>query len=100
MNILVSCMGYDSGKSGISTYMNNVLSNFKDAPHSITLILEYDSVEKFKNYNKIIVPRIFSKSLMGMLWHFFVLPFYTLRKKYDCILILAASRRYLAFSKI
>lgn len=100
MNILVSCMGYDSGKSGISTYMNNVVANFKNAPHSITLILECNSVKNFKDYKKIVVPRIFSKSLMGMLWHFFILPFYTFRKKHDCILILAASRRYLAFSKI
>lgn len=100
MNILVSCMGYDGGKSGISTYMRNVIENFKDSSHSITLILEYDSVDTFKDYKKIAIPRVFSKSLMGMLWHFFILPFYTFRKKYDCILILAASRRYLAFSKI
>jgi len=100
MNILVSCMGYDGGKSGISTYMQNVLANIKETPHFTTLVLEYGGVEHFKDYKKIVVPRIFSKSLMGMLWHFFILPFYTLRKKYDCILILAASRRYLAFSKI
>lgn len=100
MNILVSCMGYDGGKSGISTYMQNVVANLKDSPHSITLVLEYDSVESFKSFKKIIVPKFFSKSFMGMLWHFLILPFFTLTKKYDCILILAASRRYLAFSKI
>ena len=100
MNILVSCMGYDGGKSGISTYMQNVAANLKDSPHSITLVLEYDSVESFKSFKKIIVPKFFSKSFMGMLWHFLILPFFTLTKKYDCVLILAASRRYLAFSTI
>lgn len=100
MNILVSCMGYDGGKSGISTYMQSVVANLKNSPHSITLVLEHDSVENFKDFKKIVVPKFFSKSFMGMLWHFLILPFFTLTKKYDCVLILAASRRYLAFSTI
>ena len=48
----------------------------------------------------IVAPKLFSKSLMGMIWHMLILPFYTLKKKYDVIIILAASRRYLAFSRI
>jgi exopolysaccharide biosynthesis WecB/TagA/CpsF family protein len=80
--------------------MQNVVANLKDSPHSITLVLEHDSVKSFEGFKKIVVPNFFSKSFMGMLWHFLVLPFYTLTKKYDCFLILAASRRYLAFCKI
>lgn len=100
MNILVSCMGYDGGKSGISTYMKNVVKYLKESPHHFTLVVEKDSIQDFAGFKTIVVPKIFSKSLLGMLWHFFILPFYTLNRTYDCILILAASRRYLAFSKI
>jgi len=100
MNILISCMGYDGGKSGISSYMRSVIQQLKNFQHHFTLIVEADSVNDFKGFDQIVVPQIFSKSLMGMLWHFFILPFYTLSRKYDCILILAANRRYLAFSRI
>ena len=100
MNILISCMGYDGGKSGISSYMRSVIQQLKNFQHHFTLIVEPDSVNDFKGFDQIVVPQIFSKSLMGMLWHFFILPFYTLCRKYDCILILAANRRYLAFSHI
>lgn len=100
MNILISCMGYDGGKSGLSSYMKNVIQELQNSPHNITLVVEADSVSDFEKFNKIVVPHIFSKSIMGMLWHFFILPFYTLSRKYDCVLILAGSRRYLAFSPI
>ena len=102
MNILVSCMGYDSGKSGISSYMTNVVREFKNTPYHYTLILENDSVNDFSpmEMETIVAPKLFSKSLMGMIWHMLILPFYTLKKKYDVIIILAASRRYLAFSRI
>ena len=93
-------MGYDGGKSGNSAYMRSVIQQLKNFQHHFTLIVEADSVNDFKGFDQIVVPQIFSKSLMGMLWHFFILPFYTLSRKYDCILILAANRRYLAFSRI
>ena len=93
-------MGYDGGKSGISSYMRSVIQQLKNFQHHFTLVVEADSINDFKEFNQIVVPQIFSKSFMGMLWHFLILPFYTLSRKYDCILILAASRRYLAFSYI
>ena len=75
MNILVSCMGYDGGKSGISTYMQNVVANLKDSPHSITLVLEYDSVENFKDFKKIVVSKFF-KSFYGNALRIFYTSFF------------------------
>ncbi len=100
MNILVSCMGYDSGKSGISSYMRSVVEKLKDCGHNITLVLEHDAIADFQGFEQIVAPKKFSKSALGSLWHMFCLPFIARRKRYDCLLILAANRRYVAFSKI
>lgn len=100
MNILVSCMGYDGGKSGISSYMRNVVGELKNCGHPLTLILEDGSQNDFPDVEKIVVPRVFSKSARGFLWHLFALPLKAKNKKYDCLLILAANRRFVAFGKI
>ncbi len=100
MNILVSCMGYDSGKSGISAYMRNVLANMKDCGHALTLVVESGSEGDFPGFKHIVVPGAFSKSAKGFLWHMFALPFVARRKKHDCLLVLAANRRFTAFGSV
>jgi len=100
MNLLVSCMGYDGGKSGISAYMRNVVKNLGGKGHEITLVVEPDAVKDFEGFKQIVAPKIFSKSALGMLWHTFILPFYGNLGDYDCLLILAANRRYALNSSI
>ena len=62
MNILVSCMGYDSGKSGISAYMRNVVERLKNSEHDITLVIEGGSEADFDGFKSIVVPKMLSKS--------------------------------------
>ena len=100
MNILVSCMGYDSGKSGISSYMREVVANMGDCGHELTLVLESGSEADFPGFRHIVAPKAFSKSAAGFLWHMFALPFIARRKRYDCLLVLAANRRFTAFGNI
>ena len=95
MKILVSCLGYDSGKSGISVYMRNVVKWLESPRNDITLVVESDASKDFGNAKKIVVPRFFSKSLMGYLWHIFALPL--IAKNYDCLLVLAGNRRFCPF---
>ncbi|MBE6413381.1 MAG: WecB/TagA/CpsF family glycosyltransferase [Verrucomicrobiaceae bacterium] len=97
MKLLVSCLGYDSGKSGISNYMMNVLAELKLVEEDITVVLENDAVNDFSNFKKILVPKIFSKSLAGYLWSIFILPF--IARKFDCVLVLAGNRRFVPFGK-
>lgn len=93
-------MGYDGGKSGISSYMRAAVENLKSSGHNLTLIVENDAAEDFEGFKKIVVPAVFSKSAAAMLWHIFALPFYTRNKFYDCLLVLAANRRYAPFCKL
>ena len=97
MKLLVSCLGYDSGKSGISAYMQNVLSNLRKYEDDITVVVESDAVADFSDFKQVRVPKLFSKSLAGYLWSIFVLPF--IARKYDCVLVLAGNRRFVPFGK-
>lgn len=100
MNILISCMGYDAGKSGISGYMRNVLANLRDTGHKITLVIERGNESDFAGFDTIQPPKIFSKSAAGFLWHLFALPFIAGKKQFDCLLILAGNRRFTLFSNV
>ena len=97
MKLLVSCLGYDSGKSGLSAYMKNVLANLKECEDEITVVVEADSVNDFSGFKQICVPKLFSKSLSNYLWSIFVLPF--IARKFDCVLVLAGNRRFVPFGK-
>jgi len=92
-------MGYDAGKSGLSVYMRNVCANIDKNLYDVTLVVEYDAVDDFKDFDCIVVPKFFSKSAAGMLWHMFMALFVNM-KKYDFVLILAANRRLFAYSPI
>ena len=97
MKLLVSCLGYDSGKSGISKYMLNVLAELKLVEKDITVVIEYSTANDFSDFKQIQVPKIFSKSLPNYLWSIFVLPF--IARKFDCVLVLAGNRRFVPFGK-
>lgn len=97
MKLLVSCLGYDSGKSGISKYMLNVLAELKLVEKDITVIIEHNTANDFTDFKQIRVPKIFSKSLPNYLWSIFILPF--IARNFDCVLVLAGNRRFVPFGK-
>lgn len=97
MRILLSCVPYDHGKSGISVCMREQAAALKAAGHSLTLVVEPDAAGDFPEYRKILLPAWTGRPLFSMLYHLFILPFRIRRGDFDFCLICAANRRTLAF---
>jgi len=115
MKLLVSCIPYDGGKSGISVYVREVVRELVAQGHELTLLVEPDNSTKCKMENgecKMAVSSIlhspFSilhspfwtrRPVLSMLWHLFVLPFWIRRHRraFDGFVICAANRRVCAW---
>lgn len=93
MKILVSCVPFDNGKSGISVYVRSVIKSLRAAGHELTLIVEPEAEQFFLEYELIILPKWTKKPIVSMLYHLFVLPFTINKNNYDFCLILAGNRR-------
>ena len=125
MRLLVSCIPYDKGKSGISVYVREVVRELAAAGHELTLLCEPESrkeeslkfeVEgskfeaaegeaqlstsniKHQTLNYVCAPAWTRRPALSMLWHLFVLPFWIRRhrKEFDGFVICAANRRVCA----
>ena len=119
MRLLVSCIPYDGGKSGISTYVREVVRALAAQGHELTLLCEpparKEESEKFKvesekcggerpkvqpsTFNSVFAPRWTRRAVFSMLWHLFVLPFWLRRHRneFDGFVICAANRRVCAW---
>ena len=101
MKILVSCIPYDNGKSGISVYTRELVRELVRQGHAITLLLEpgIKCNALGVSCNAVNAPGWTRKALFSMLWHLLVLPFLILRNKgkYQGFIICAANRRVCAF---
>ena len=125
MRLLVSCIPYDGGKSGISVYVREVVRELAAQGHELTLLREPEArgeaseveklkVEKLKSapstsqpfnlstfqpFNCIFAPRWTRRPALSMLWHLFVLPFWIWRHRrdFDGFVICAANRRVCAW---
>ena len=119
MRLLVSCIPYDGGKSGISTYVREVVRELSAQGHEITLLCEpaariEENVKcKMKNeewkteassilhspFSILHSPRWTGRAIFSMLWHLFVLPFWIRRhrREFDGFVICAANRRVCAW---
>ena len=99
MNILVSCVPFERGKSGISVYTSNVVRELSGLGHRLTLLVEPGMEEFFPEYPKIALPGWTARPLFSMFYHLFILPFHLLllRRRFDFCIIAAISRRALAF---
>ena len=120
MRLLVSCIPYDGGKSGISTYVREVLRELAAQGHELTLLVEPGVAETdirqpttdikeskvesrpvvgCRPSNVISAPRWTGRAVFSMLWHLFVLPFWIARHKneFDGFVICAANRRVCAW---
>ena len=117
MKLLVSCIPYDSGKSGISVYVREVVRALLAQGHELTLLCEpgvdeadirqptADSLHsdvgcRMSDVVRVVhAPRWTCRAVFSMLWHLFFLPFWICRHRrdFDGFVICAANRRVCAW---
>jgi len=116
MRLLVSCIPYDGGKSGISVYVREVVRALAAQGHELTLLCEpracsaADEKSKAKSVetdlstlnpqpSTLRAPAWTRRAVFSMLWHLFVLPFLIWRRRrdFDGFVICAANRRVCAW---
>ena len=121
MRLLVSCIPYDGGKSGISVYVREVVRELAAQGHELTLLCEpgearilgretmdarpeatsclASSVPCNEAIRFVFAPRWTRRPALSMLWHLFVLPFWIRRRRreFDGFVICAANRRVCAW---
>ena len=95
MKILLSCVPFDGGRSGISVYLKHLVAALAAQGQQLTLILEADAVSFFPGYPRIVLPRCCRNALVSMLYHLFVLPFRIRFREFDMMILGAANRRAL-----
>lgn len=93
MKLLLCCVPYDRGRSGISVYMENVVRELAGQGHELTLIVEEAAASFFPEYGKIVLPRICNHPFVSTLYCFFMLRFRLRAERYDRLIVLAANRR-------
>ena len=93
MKLLVSCIPYDGGKSGISVYTREVVRELRAQGHELTLLVEPGE------RGDVVAPRWTRRPALSMLWHLFCLPFWIWRRRrdFDGFVICAANRRVCAW---
>lgn len=91
MKILLSAIPFDNGKSGISVYIREVVKALESQGHELTLIVEDDGAEEFKQFDLIRIKK--RRALFSMLYSLFILPWRINWKKFDFCIMLAANRR-------
>jgi len=97
--IFVSALAFDEGKSGISNYIENSVYHLATQNHIYLAILSSD-VKNYtrvhKNIHFIVFPNILKSTLLNLLFHFFILPFW-ISSKYDFIFLPAGNRRLMIY---
>ena len=98
MRLLVSCIPYDGGKSGISVYVREVVAALAVQGHELTLLCE-PGVSVPGGNAAVFAPRWTRRAVFSMLWHLFVLPVWIRRHRHDFdgFVICAANRRVCAW---
>ena len=93
MRLLVSCIPYDGGKSGISVYVREVVRELAAQGHKLTLLAEPGE------RGDVVAPCWTRRPILSMAWHLFVLPFWIWRHRrdFDGFVICAANRRVCAW---
>ena len=102
MRILVSCVPFDHGRSGISVYTRHTVAALAAAGHQLTLVVEPEAADEpvFAPFAKIVAPGWTRRAVFSMLWHLFILPFRIRKRDYDLFFICAANRRAVAFRPV
>ena len=116
MRLLVSCIPYDRGKSGISVYCREVVRELAGQGHSLTILVEPDVAHPpagdggeeappppgagLPGVEAVVAaPRWTRRPAASMFWHLFLLPFWIRRRRrdFDGFVIGAANRRVCAW---
>ena len=102
MRILLSCIPYDSGKSGISVYVREVARELAAQGHALTLLCEPGvdvAADIGITAETVHAPAWTRRAVASMLWHLLALPFWIAarKKNFDAMAICAANRRVLAW---
>ena len=121
MKLLVSCIPYDGGKSGISVYVREVVRELAAQGHDLTLLCEpgtegiagretrddrreetsslASGVLRQDRLRVVSAPRWTRRPVLSMLWHLICLPFWICRhrREFDGFVICAANRRVCAW---
>lgn len=106
MKLLVSCIPYDHGKSGISVYVREVVRALSEQGHELTLLCEPGAGalegEVARGARIVVAPLWTRRAVFSMLWHLFVLPLWIRRhrREFDGFVICAANRRVCAWYPI
>jgi len=106
MRLLVSCIPYDGGKSGISVYVREVVRALHAQGHALTLLVEPSVAPgdgllavpggaPGETFPTVRAPRWTGRAVFSMVWHLFALPFWIARRRgdFDGFVICAANRR-------
>lgn len=99
MNFGITTFGGDGGKSGISQYIINLLSQFNRFTdrHSFDLFLYEQERDVFLDQGSCLAPLTFGERLRSPLiniaWHQFGLSRWCRRRKYDALFLPAGNRR-------
>ncbi|MBQ7252975.1 MAG: glycosyltransferase family 4 protein [Kiritimatiellae bacterium] len=100
MRLLVDCIPYDGGRSGISVYVREVVSALAGG-HDLTLLVEPGSPLPAVHRGMPVwtAPAWTARPALSMLWHLFCLPWLLRRERdsFDGFVLAAASRRVCAF---
>ena len=111
MKLLVSCIPYDGGKSGISVYVREVVRELCRQGHELTLLCEpceigrdWCQIKQSNNPSNQTIPVVFAprwtrRPALSMMWHLFALPLWIRRhrKEFDGFVVCAANRRVCAW---
>jgi len=93
--VIISTLGFDDGKSGISAYIKHVV-NLISKDNEVTIIVMKSEVKYFKenlNLKHIVIPSFLRKPAVNMLFHTFILPIIIKWSQYDLVLLPAGNRR-------
>jgi glycosyltransferase involved in cell wall biosynthesis len=99
MKILVDCIPWDGGKSGISEYTRGLVAELRRQGHELTLLCEpWAKIDAGEGLPAVRAPKWTAKPVASMLWHLFLLPGWVRRhrKEFDGMVICAANRRVCA----
>ena len=108
MRLLVSCIPYDGGRSGISVYVRETVRELAADGHKLTLLVEPGEEERIAAdcglsgpdavEGVVAAPRWTRRAPLSMLWHLFFLPRWIRRRRnmFDGFFICAANRRVCA----
>jgi glycosyltransferase involved in cell wall biosynthesis len=99
VRILVDCIPFDGGKSGLAAYARGLVAELRRQGHGLTLLCEPGAVvPEGEGLPTVRAPGWTSKPVASMAWHLYALPRWVRRHRgeFDGMVVCAANRRVCA----